>query len=142
MDDQLNTAPIEAPGHDTLAEFRPKGCAAPKLRHKPLAYRAFAVARDRPPIRLEMRTPDLCYAVNYTGMVITFDRQYSGAILTFPSLLAKLDGRHLRPIIEALIAGTCQYLEEFDPARWPEPEPGPVITHITIHTGKAGGDKG
>jgi hypothetical protein len=130
--------------HDPLAQFRREGAPAPAPPSRSMIYGAFAIARDRP-ARLGIRpgAGDLCYAPSYASLLnIAYDREYTGFILTFSSLLVKVDGIRMKAIVESLIAGTCQYIEEFDAARWLMPgDDVPIIHSITIHTGKAGADR-
>jgi hypothetical protein len=132
--------------YDPIAAFRPAGAAAPVLSpREPVRYRAYAVARERP-ARIDIRPGDgdLCYAPSYASLLnIAYDRECTGVILTFSTMLVKIDGCRLRPVVDALIAGTCQFIEEFDGERYGAREnDAPLIERITIHTpGRAGADK-
>jgi len=129
--------------NDPLAQFRRVGAAPPAESHGPAPYKAYSAARDRP-VRLDIRTVELAYAPLYGSLTnITYDpADYTGIFLTFNfNLLVKIDGRNLRPVVECLKLNTCEFLEEFS-KRYAAPDAdAPIIEHITIHTGRAGGEK-
>jgi len=98
------------------------------------AYRAFAVARGTP--RLDLRARELAHAINYSALLdVTYDpSDYTGFMLTFSTgLQAKVDGRNLRPVVDALKANACEFLEEHDGTRFDAPaDDAPLIERITL----------
>jgi hypothetical protein len=107
--------------HDVLAPFRRPGstpATSPAAqRDRELAgYRAYGVASGPArPLRLDIRPKDgLAVARLYSALTeIAYDRTgYSGILLVFTGKLVKLRGRNLRPVVEALLAGTCEYVAE------------------------------
>jgi hypothetical protein len=121
-------APYRRPGS------RPAGFSQPPREAQPEpGYRAFGVASGSVrPLRLEIRPKDgLAVARLYSGLSeIAYDRtDYTGILLVFATRLVKLRGRNLRPVIEALLAGTCEYLAELRAGDQPQ-DGAPVIERI------------
>ncbi len=127
---------------DLLAPYRRSGLpsAAPLARAASAparftGYRAFAVAEGGTKLQwLELRTGDgVTIARLYSGLAeIAYDHvDYTGLVLLFSGRLARLTGHHLRPVVEALLAGTCQYLVELLPGERFE-EGAPVIERIEL----------
>ncbi len=107
--------------HDVLAPFRrpgsmAAGAAAAQRDHEPAGYRAYGAASGPArPLRLDIRPRDgLAMARLYSALTeIAYDRTgYAGILLVFTGKLVKLRGRNLRPVVEALLAGTCEYVAE------------------------------
>jgi hypothetical protein len=106
---------------DLLASFRRLG-AAPRAApppQPPTGYSAFsATSASAKPHRLELRPRDgLAVARLYSGLQeIAYDRSdYTGILLIFAGgMMVRIQGRNLRPVTEALLAGTCEYLSELD----------------------------
>jgi len=132
---------------DPLAPFVPVGHrrAAPVFQRKPeeaataalevpIGYRAYAVASGPTrPLRLEMRPSEGGIAIlrPYSSILeIAYDRAgYTGIWLTFPQVKFAILGSGLKPVIEALAAGTCEWIAEA--ADGESAPPGqPVITQI------------
>jgi hypothetical protein len=129
---------------DPLAEFRRTPETAPPGDGKaPLrpAYRAFAVGARGTVPRLDLRARELAHAVSTSALVdITYDlSDDTGFILLFSTgLQAKVDGRNLRLVIDALKSNTCEFLEEHDRERFDAPaDDAPVIERITLRTPRA-----
>jgi hypothetical protein len=105
----------------------------PGLRSRVKPYRAFGVASGQAkPLRLDIRAAHgLAVARTYSALAeIAYDRTaYTGILLLFAGKLVSLKGRNLRPVVEALLTGTCEYLQQIGEGE--EGEPGaPVIEDI------------
>lgn len=106
---------------DLLAPFRRDGAlpkAQPQERPQPQAggYRAFGVASGQAkPVRLDIRAAKgLAVARGYSSLAeIAYDRaSYTGIMLLFPQKLVTIKGRNLKPVVESLLAGTCEFLQQ------------------------------
>jgi hypothetical protein len=141
----------EAGSDDVLAPFRKPGAPrAPRQSHdqekphSPPGYRAFGLARGpAKPLRLEFRTATgLAVARAYALLTeIAYDRDhYSIIVLLFGGRKVTLQGRNLRPIVDALLAGTVEFLAELRDGE--EAQDGaPAITRIvTASSGPIQGD--
>jgi hypothetical protein len=123
-----------------VARFRPPGSApaiTPELPEAaPGRYSAFAVAQGAAkPQRLDIRPRDgLAVARLYSGLAeIAYDRaEYTGILLVFASKLVKVRGRNLRPVVEALLTGTCEYIAERGEGDELPDDGRPVIEHIEL----------
>jgi hypothetical protein len=126
---------------DVLAPYRRNG-ASPSLAPPPLVtppappgYRAFAVATSGAKvIWLELRTGDgVTIARLASGLMeIAYDRpDYTCMLLVFAGKTVKLRGRNLRPVVDALLAGTCEYVAELANGEQPE-EGAPVIDRMEL----------
>jgi hypothetical protein len=61
---------------------------------------------------------------------IAYDRAaYSAIFLLFPQKFVTIKGRNLRPVVEALLAQTCEYLQQICEGERAEPS-APVIIEI------------
>jgi hypothetical protein len=131
----------EAGSDDVLAPFRKPGALrAPRLAQHPAesqglpGYRAFGLARGPArPLRLEFRTATgLAVARAYALLTeIAYDRDhYSIIVLLFGGRKVTLQGRNLRPAVEALLAGTVEFLAELRDGE-DAPDGAPAITRIT-----------
>ncbi len=134
--------------HDLLAQYRRPGAqpvAPPEPGQEPdgrcqgqAGHRAFGVASVvARPIRLELRHKDGKAIARPYGLIteIAYDRAtYSGFLLLFGQKLVSVKGTGLRPVVEALLAGTCTYLEELPDGGQPE-HGEPVIESITTAPG-------
>jgi hypothetical protein len=59
-------------------------------------------------------------------------RQYSGFVLLFHHLMVTVTGSGLRPVIQALKANRCLFIEEISDAFEPPPTGEPVIESIML----------
>jgi hypothetical protein len=105
---------------DPLARYRPGASSQSTAQNG--AYQAFGTKEH--PARVDVRPKDgPSRAYLYTGISeITHDREGEGILLNMPGKTVKILGRNLQPIAEALIAGTCAFIEEHDASR-----PGPPL---------------
>jgi hypothetical protein len=134
VDDPL--APFRRPGAPRAA--RPAG--GQERPHGPPGYRAFGLARGPArPLRLEFRAATgLAVARAYTLLTeIAYDRDHYGLIiLLFGQRKVTLHGRHLRPVVDALLAGTCEFITEIRDGEEAQ-EGAPAITRI-VTAGSSG----
>src|ERR1700733_8063598 len=115
---------------DPLAEFRRQGAASQKAASRPTSqgreeYRAFAGKDNQRKGRLDIRCKDgLAHAVGYSFIIeICYDRRgYTGFVLVLNTMLIKVKGKGLRPIVDALKLGTCEFIQEFDAGEFGPPE--------------------
>ena len=126
--------------HDPLAAFRRPGAAPATLQPPEVAvaaYRAFATAGGATkPLRLDIRPHEgMAVARPYTAIAeIVYDRPaYTGILIVFSGKLFKLRGRNLQPVVDALIAGTCEFVAQLGEGE--EAQDGePVIESIEAVT--------
>src|SRR5450755_3583607 len=107
---------------DLLAQFRRKGTAG--KTPSPLAsasaddrvYEAFNAKDNQRRGRLGIRRKGgMSHAPGYSYIIdICYDQDnYSGILLVLGTMLVKIRGRNLKPIVDALLLGTCEYIQEF-----------------------------
>jgi hypothetical protein len=128
---------------DPLAQFRREARApepAGPEAGQP-AYKAFSAAKGPPLPRLDIRSRELGHCPAYSTLVdIVYDpSDDTGFYLTFSiNFQVKVDGRKLRPVIDALKTNSCEFIEEYDAARFPAPETGAtVIDRISLRVPRA-----
>ncbi len=119
---------------DPLAAFRTRGArAAPAASITAPAYRAHGTAAGgAKPLRLDIRVKGgMSVARLYSSITeIAYDRDtYTGILLIVPGKVIKIRGRGLQPVVEALLAGTCEFLAERQEGE-PFDEHAPVIERI------------
>ena len=99
-------------------------------------YAAFGIAKKplrRLAIRPRMRTWE---RAGYPFLLRVLEDGVYGEsmalVFTFMGVLIR--GRNLKPIIEAIDAETCEFIQEYDADRWPRPtdEKAPFIESIQI----------
>jgi hypothetical protein len=133
---------------DPLAEFRRAG-NTPKAAQGPeqglIPYKAFAVAPRGSTPRLDIRWRELGHALSYSTLLdIVYDpSDYTGFFLAFSiNLEVKVDGRGLHPVVDALKANSCEFLEEYDAKRFAPPEAdSAVIERISLRAARAEAEK-
>ena len=129
--------------NDPLAEFRKNGAtpqpAAPiaTLPDEREMYRALAGKDNQRKARLDIRRKDgMAHAVGYNFIVeICYDRKgYTGILLVLTTMLVKIKGRGLRPIVDALKLGTCEFIQEYDPGEFDPPDDAgaPLVESIEV----------
>ena len=68
---------------------------------------------------------------------IAYDRgEYTGILLVLTGKLIKVRGRGLKPVVDALLAGSCEYIAELRDDERPEDD-SPVIERIEMLTPQA-----
>jgi hypothetical protein len=128
---------------DPLAEFRKNGAGAQQAPPSSTAhderemYRALAGKDNQRKARLDIRRKDgMAHAVGYNFIVeICYDRKgYTGILLVLTTMLVKIKGRNLRPIVDALKLGTCEFIQEYDPASFDPPDDpsAPLVESIEV----------
>lgn len=121
---------------DPLAQYRKKpigAVAEPPPPKGPQEYAAFDVKDkvDRLSIRKadgQARIPSYGYLLD-----IAHDEPGTSVMLYYSYMLMVLVvGRNLKPVIMAIQMGTAEFIQEYDPARWPKPkdEKAPFIESI------------
>jgi hypothetical protein len=76
----------------------------------------------------------------YSGITeIAYERagDCTGILLVMPGKMVKVRGKRLRPVVDALLAGTCEYLAELRDGEQPD-DSAPLITSIELLTPAAG----
>jgi hypothetical protein len=128
---------------DPLAAFRKQGAppqpvAARSQIEARDAYRAFAGKdNQRSRSRLDIRCANgIAHAVSYNFIVeIAYDRRdYTGILIVLTTMVVKVKGRALRPIVDALKLGVCEFIEEFAADQFgpPEDPAGPFVDSIEV----------
>jgi len=128
--------------NDPLAEFRRNTTPPPQIipaddPEDRESYRAFAGKDNQRRARLDIRRQDgMAHAVGYNFIVeITYDRRgYTAILLVLTTMLVKIKGKSLRPIVDALKLGTCEYIQEYakDEFGPPEDAAGPFVETIEV----------
>lgn len=123
---------------DPLANFRKRTANGPAEITLPNGgdeYVAFA-AKDRVE-RLKIKRAK--YPTHAPGYAYLLDIIYDGQdgtdfVLVYTILGVKVTGKNLQPVIMALLAGTADYIQEYDRAKWPKPvdAKAPLIESIEI----------
>lgn len=112
--------------NDPLAQYRKKPIGSvtePPQVKGPEEYVAFDVKDkvDRLSIRKadgQARTPSYGYLLD-----IAHDEPGTSFMLYYSYMLMVLVvGRNLKPVIMAIQMGTAEFIQEYDPARWPKPK--------------------
>lgn len=126
--------------NDPLAQYRrkpaestPSDSPPPKT---PVEYVAFD-AKDkveRLSIRQanqQSRTPAYCYLLD-----ITHDGPFGTNFVLYYSfmIIVMVEGKNLQPVIAALQMGSADFIQEYDPDRWPMPRDAkaPLIESIKV----------
>jgi hypothetical protein len=129
---------------DPLARFRP-GASRPATataRPAPGAlqeYKAFGTKDKLRGVKILTRHGQPSHAPMYNYLInLSFtddDPDNCTAILiTISGLLVTVTGTHLKPIVDALLLHSCEFIQEYDPARFARPaDPGaPFVDSITV----------
>lgn len=125
--------------NDPLAKFRKDTAGVPLgLFSAPFESNEYAAfgAKDRVE-RLKMKRAK--HPTHAPGYAYLLDIIYDGNdgtdfVLVFTILGVKVTGRNLQPVIMALLAGTADFIQEFDRAKWKKPmdEKSPFIESFEI----------
>jgi len=103
-------------------------------------YRAFLPAKRVFECEIRSLHPvehSLPYAYIYDTMAYSGDYSFFWTVTSFYVL--KVKGRNLRPVVRAIRAHSCAWIQEFNKDIHTPPAPGePVITHISIEIKPAG----
>ena len=122
---------------DPLSAFRKTTASTPSESAFSGAdeYSAF-VAKDRVERLKIKRANSPTHAPGYAYLLdIIYDGNFgTDFVLVYTILGVKVTGRNLQPVIMALLAGTADYIQEFDRAKWPKPldAKAPVIESIEV----------
>ena len=121
---------------DTFAQFRkPAKTQSESAFNGADEYSAF-VAKDRVERLKIKRANSPTHAPGYAYLLdIIYDGNHgTDFVLVYTILGVKVTGRNLQPVIMALLAGTADYIQEFDRAKWKKPLDAetPVIESIEI----------
>lgn len=122
---------------DPFANFRKRTASTPSESAFSGAeeYIAFA-AKDRVERLKIKRAKHPAHAPGYAYLLdIIYDGQNgTDFVLIYTILGVKVTGRNLQPVIMALLAGTADYIQEYDRAKWPKPSDAkaPFIESIEI----------
>ena len=122
---------------DTFSQFRKTTASTPSESAFSGAdeYCAF-LAKDRVERLKIKRANSPTHAPGYAYLLdIIYDGNFgTDFVLVYTILGVKVTGRNLQPVIMALLAGTADYIQEFDRAKWPKPldAKAPVIESIEV----------
>jgi len=127
---------------DPLAAYRKQGAtpqidtAGPDTNERD-AYRAFAGKDNQRRARLDIRCADgMAHAIGYNFIVeIAYDRRgYTGILLVLTTMLVKIKGRDLRPIVDSLKLGVCEFIQEFAADQFgpPDDSNAPFVSSIEV----------
>jgi hypothetical protein len=133
---------------DPLAGFRRKGEKATSTASRPTEggdrsreYEAFNPKDNQRRGRLNIRRKGgMSHAPGYNFIIdICYDEDhYSGILLILSTMIVKIRGRNLKPIVDALLLGTCEFIQEFrdDIFDKPDDATAPFVEAIEIVTGR------
>ena len=119
---------------DPLAQFRKRSADFPPSEPSD-DYVAFA-AKDRVE-RLKIKrankpthAPGYCYLLD----IIYDGNSGTNFVLVYTILGVKVSGKNLQPVIMALLAGTADFIQEYDRSQWPKPTDAkaPFIESIEV----------
>jgi hypothetical protein len=103
---------------------------------EPDAYCAFATKDRVERLKIKM-VKEATRAPGYNNLLeIVYDsNRGTNFVLNFNFLIVVVSGKNLQPVILALLAGTADYIQEFDPKIWkkPEDDKSPLIESIEAH---------
>src|ERR1017187_5581959 len=124
---------------DPLAQYRKKSAgvaAEPPPPKGPEEYVAFDT-KDRVDRLIIRRANDMARSPAYGYLLdITYDGPYgTNFVLVYSFMMMVLvEGRNLQPVVMALQMGTADFIQEYDPDKWPMPkdEKAPFIESIQI----------
>jgi hypothetical protein len=127
---------------DPLSQYRKQGTTPHRqpedyTPENSKRYQAFAGKDNQRRNRLDIRGKDgMAHAVGYSFIIeIVYDRRtYTGILLVLTTMLVKVKGRGLRPIVDALKLGTCEFIQEFDAEEFdaPDADNGPYVESIEV----------
>lgn len=136
---------------DLLAQFRRKGTAGKTAEARPSAdgvprdrtYEAFNAKDNQRRGRLNIRRKGgMSHAPGYNYIIdICYDEDnYSGVLLVLGTMLVKIRGRNLKPIVDALMLGTREFIQEFRSDLFDKPDDAsaPFVEAIEVMTGRDG----
>ena len=125
--------------NDPLAQYRKKPVgpvAEPPPPKGPEEYVAFD-AKDKVD-RLSIRQANAPYRTPAYGYLldITHDGPYGTNFVLYYSfmMMVMVEGKNLQPVIMAIQMGTAEFIQEYDPDRWPKPKDSkaPFIESIKV----------
>ncbi len=124
--------------NDPLAKYRHKAASAAGSFAAPAGpdeYSAFG-AKDRVE-RLKIKCANQpTRAPGYNNLLeIVYDGGYgTNFVLSFNWLMVLVRGKNLQPVVMALLAGSADYIQEFDPSIWAKPldDKKPFIESIEV----------
>ena len=119
---------------DPLAQFRKRNSDFPPSQPSD-GYVAFA-AKDRVE-RLKIKRankPTHAPGYGYLLDIIYDGNSGTNFVLVYTILGVKVSGKNLQPVIMALLAGTADFIQEYDRSQWPKPtDPqAPLIESIEV----------
>jgi hypothetical protein len=127
---------------DPLAQFRRQGTTAQTTDPTSAVeergtYRAFAGKDNQRKARLDIRRKDgMAHAVGYNFIVeIFYDRrEYKALMVVLTTMLVKVKGRNLRPIVDSLKLGVCEFIQEWGAEEFdaPEDDGAPFVESIEV----------
>jgi len=127
---------------DPLAAFRKKPILpeSQTVSGAPLAvrepYKAFATKDKLRVIDIRINKDGMAHAPGYTYLTnLTYTRpEYDKVLLTLSRMLVTIEGRNLRPIVDAIKLHTCEFIQEFDAQEFDTPtdDKAPFVESITV----------
>ena len=120
--------------NDPLDKFRKRNSDFPPS-DPGTGYVAFA-AKDRVERLKIKRANKPTHAPGYGYLLdIIYDGNHgTNFVLVYTMLGVKVSGRNLQPVILALLAGTADFIQEYDRSQWPKPADAqaPLIESIEV----------
>ena len=122
---------------DPLSQFRkkPVGGQVPPTGDDVEGYIAFGTKDKVERLRIRRafaptRSPGYCYLLG-----VAYDGSFgTNFVLVYTFIMVMVRGKNLQPVIMALETGTADFIQEFDPDRWPKPTDAtaPFIESIEV----------
>jgi hypothetical protein len=125
--------------HDQLAKFRniAQSGSIENLEGSTRSYAAFSPS-SKPVERLEIRqvlAPAHAPSYRYL-MDVSFDQEGTRVILFYSFMMVTIQGQNLKPVIQAILEGTCASIQDFHANEYDAPAQGvPFIKSIDVTVG-------
>jgi hypothetical protein len=123
---------------DHLDTFR-RHMAGAKVLPGPdrIPYAAYR-SGDNPLVRLKIHPKDRAWerlSYSYLQRMIEDGIYGTLVVLIYSAAVVVIKGRNLQHLADAIDAETCEFIQEFDPARWAMPvdEKEPFIEELSVH---------
>lgn len=123
---------------DHLDIFRSRMAGAKVLVGPDRVPYAAYKAGDNQLVRLKIRPKDRAWerlSYGYLQRMIEDGIYGTLVVLIYSAAAVVIKGKNLQPIADAIDGETCEFIQEFDPARWamPTDDKVPFIEELSVH---------
>jgi hypothetical protein len=99
-------------------------------------YEAFRKGKPRTNVNISTKDTD-AYTLRYSAIFnIVVDQDTYTSIVLFTQVMAvEIKGKHLSAVHQALTSDTCEFMQEFTPAKFiaPDDATAPLIESVEVH---------